>query len=287
LNSDERPTTSNDPLDALLSEANWSEAKLDAHARLADAYRAARWRTMRLATRIRGAIALAATVIVVFGLARFIRVDRRGPVRGTFQPVAMEMCVPMVIRAPTPLENAIIQVQRQTPRKPVLAMAPPQQATHLKSPSRTLELSAIAGELSNPDLPIERRQVLLVQLLTDGSSDAVRVFLDSVAQGATRTVSLAALDGTNDPPIERLIAALRDPLIDRRIAAARALGYMDGPVLTARLIEMAEHNVSRREAMIALACSRGEAAQRYLQRAAQSGPMIGLARSVRVQFDFQ
>jgi len=65
------------------------------------------------------------------------------------------------------------------------------------------------------------------------------------------------------------------------------LGYIDGPVLTSRLIKMAESDQSRQESMIALACSRGEAAQRYLDRAAESGPMVGLARSVRIQFDIR
>ena len=265
----------------MLVQAQWLDAKLDAHARLADAYRAERARIVRRTRFVRSSIALAASVMIVFGLARFVRV-RQPKASMPMQPVSLEKKVP-IVRPMTKLESAIVEVRAS---REAVARAQMRQPV-VKKPPVIADVSAIGKALNDTALPIDRRQILLVQLLNDGSPNAIRTFLDSVAKGATRDVSLAALDGVNDPPIERFITALRDPLVDRRIAAARALGYIDGPALTSRLIKMAEADESRREAMVALACSRGEAAQRYLQRAAEAGPMVGLARSVRVQYDVQ
>jgi hypothetical protein len=265
----------------MLNQARWPEAKLDAHARLASAYRAERSRVARRTTFARTAVALAASVMIVFAVTRFAGVDQPTtpphPARVTAQPAGVDERVPMVVRPPTNLETAILETQRPRQAKSLFPAA--------KNPSVNVDVSAIARELETPDLPVERRQILLVRLLESRSSEAMRTFLDSVARGATREVSLAALDGVKEPPVEKLITALRDPVMDRRIAAARALGYINGPAVTSRLIRMAEADVLRREAMIALACSRGERAQEYLKHAAEAGPMVSLARSVRLQFD--
>jgi hypothetical protein len=269
-----------DPIDTMLNQARWPEAKLDAHARLASAYRAERSRVARRTTFARTAVALAASVMIVFAVARFAGVDQPTtphPARVTAQPAGVDERVPMVVRPPTNLETAILETQRPRQAKSLFPAA--------KNPSVNVDVSAIARELETPDLPVERRQILLVRLLESRSSEAMRTFLDSVARGAPREVSLAALDGVKEPPVEKLIASLRDPVVDRRIAAARALGYINGPAVTSRLIRMAEADVLRREAMIALACSRGERAQEYLKHAAEAGPMVSLARSVRLQFD--
>jgi len=241
----------------------------------------------------RSAVALAASVMIVIGIARFVRTDHSTP-RAAPTPVQIVVHERRVAigRPPTKLETAILTSQLKQKERIAAAPVPPPRsisrsakATIVQKVPESVDVFAISRELSKPDLPTERRQVLLVTLLNDASVESIRVYLDSVAKGATKDVSLAALDGVRDPPVDRFIAALRDPLVERRIAAARALGYIDGPALTSRLIRMAEKDESRREAMIALACSRGEAAQRYVDRAATSGPLLGLARSVRVQFD--
>jgi hypothetical protein len=283
--NDQRRTSSNDPLDELLAQARWFEAKLDAHARLATAYRAERSRIGRRRTLVRSAFALAASVLIVISAVRFMRFDRATKHAGslTVQPVkrervTLEPRVPVVVRPLTNMETAIIATQR--PRKVETAPI----AMNLPI---IVDVSAIARELNKPDLASERRQVLLAQLVQEGSARSMQIFLDSVGRGPTRADSLAALDRLKNPPIEKFIAALQDPVVDRRIAAARALGYINGPALTSRLIRMAESDLSRREVMVALACSRGEAAQKYLKHASESGPMVSLARSVRVQFDVQ
>ncbi|MBC8105152.1 MAG: hypothetical protein H7Z14_01060 [Anaerolineae bacterium] len=291
--SDDRPTTLNDasdPLDAMLAQARWPEAKLDARARLTDAYREARSVERSRIMFLRTAVALAASVMIVIGVSRFAGVRHPPPgVRQPVQVVVHERAVP-IGRPPTQLESAIIasKLKQEIKTRPAMVQAKiklPIKPPEVTKPPVNVDVSAIARELSRTDIATERRQILLVQLLREASIDAVRVYLDSVAKGPTRDVSLAALDGVSNPPVDQFMVALRDPLVDRRIAAARALGYIDGPVLTARLIKMAEADQSRREVMVALACSRGDAARTFLDRASASGSMVGLARSVRVQFD--
>jgi hypothetical protein len=76
-----------------------------------------------------------------------------------------------------------------------------------------------------------------------------------------------------------MLAALNDPVVERRIAAALVLGRIDGPVLTQRLIAMVAADQNRREAMIALASSRGKEARAFVEQAATSPQLSGLARS--------
>lgn len=287
--NDERRTSSHDALDDLLAQARWPQAKLDARARLVGVYRAEGSRLARRTVFVRSALALAASVMIVFSVSRFTRFDRPPKRDGSVsvqpvvrQRIALEPRVPMIVRPPTNLETAIIATRR--PRKPAAAPAP---APMAKNQPEIVDVSAIARELNKPDLPSERRQILLARLVEEGSVRSMQVFLDAITRGATRGDALAAIDRLKQPPIEKLIATLRDPVVDRRIAAARALGYVNGPALTNRLIRMAENDESRREAMIALACSRGEAAQKYLKHASEAGPMVSIARSVRVQFDIQ
>ncbi len=111
---------------------------------------------------------------------------------------------------------------------------------------------------------------------------AVRPFLDRVADPTTRSASLAQLDHLKSPPIEQLLTFLTDPRGDLRVAAALALGRIDGPVLTRRLIKMIEQNQCRREAFIALASSRGREAQLYIRGAAASEQFAGIARSAMI-----
>jgi hypothetical protein len=134
---------------------------------------------------------------------------------------------------------------------------------------------------SQPRTPPERPDLILSLLRTpDGA--AVGRYLDLVSDPKTRTDALAALSRVANPPTDRLLAALNDPLVPRRVAAALVLGRIDGPVLTRRLITMVAADQNRREALIALASSRGKDAREFVERAARSSEFAGLARSTLV-----
>ena len=76
------------------------------------------------------------------------------------------------------------------------------------------------------------------------------------------------------PPIGALIEQLHAPLVDRRLAAARALGCLcHGPTF-AVLQRMVERDISRREAMIALLYCPNPAAKEYLDQL-RTRPVLG------------
>jgi len=95
--------------------------------------------------------------------------------------------------------------------------------------------SRIGGAGVNP----ERRDELLRSLLSDGSPAAVQLYLQQVMSPATRAAALNAIGAFGAMPVDELLRRLNDPLVDVRLAAARTLGRIDGPVLTARLADMA------------------------------------------------
>jgi len=127
----------------------------------------------------------------------------------------------------------------------------------------------------------------IVALLKQGDDGSTQRYLEQVADPATRHDALSALMMVNPPPTERMIAALSGPRADLRVAAALALGQIDGPVLTRRLIDMVAADQSRREAFIALASSRGAAARAFVRQATESENLAGLARSTLAMNEVQ
>jgi hypothetical protein len=126
----------------------------------------------------------------------------------------------------------------------------------------------------------ERRR-LLAALLRREPAQAVPVFLAFLQDDATEGAALAALDDVKDPPVDALFARLNDPRAATRLAAARAIGKVDGPAVTARLAWMLRHNVSRREALAALAASDGAEARQLFQWALESKELGAAARAAR------
>jgi len=115
----------------------------------------------------------------------------------------------------------------------------------------------------------------------------VDAFLARVADPKTRGQALATLDTLTNPPTDQLLARLTDRRSDVRVAAALALGRIDGPATTDRLIALIAQGQSRREAFIALAASRGDEARAFLQQAAQSENLGGLVRSTLALSELQ
>jgi hypothetical protein len=127
----------------------------------------------------------------------------------------------------------------------------------------------------------EHRQSLIAGLFR--STDGIKTYLDLVSDRSTSSDALATLDRVKTPPTEMFFAALSDPHISVRLAAAKVLGRIDGPQTTQRLVAMTEHNQSRREALIALADSRGPEARQFLAEAGRGGPLAGPVRSILLE----
>jgi hypothetical protein len=113
----------------------------------------------------------------------------------------------------------------------------------------------------------------------------VPAYLVFLSDPATAPAALAALDDVPSPPVEVLFAALNNPRRATRLAAARALGRIDGPVVTARLAAMVRANVNRREALAALASSDGPEAKAFFEWASSSKELGAYARTARAGLD--
>jgi hypothetical protein len=81
--------------------------------------------------------------------------------------------------------------------------------------------------------------------------------------------------------VDALFARLNDPRRANRLAAARALGRIDGPVVTARLAALVRQNVNRHEALAALASSDGAEAKAFFEWALSSKELGAAARTAR------
>jgi hypothetical protein len=185
-------------------------------------------------------------------------------------------------RAPTPLEVALLQahVRKMALAKSRAAASPKHSADQTAQTTAPAPPSAPTVDSAPPPTPTAR--------LLQGNTADLQAYLQRVADPRTRADALQTLDRMSPPPTERLLQVLTGPRADLRIPAALALGRIDGPVLTRRLVEMIHLNQSRREAFIALASSRGREARAYVRRAAaESEQYAGLARSAMIASEVQ
>jgi hypothetical protein len=220
---------------------------------------------------------MAASVLIAAGLSAWMwwsaGTRTGGGDRVAVHPPQISVSALVEVRPPTELELAIVQVTRDRGARR-------NDLSHRAAPvtNRPKPTSAVAAKGS---------QGRAVGLLDEGSQRSVREYLKDVVNPETRSAALSVLDEKRDWPVEVLIACLNDSHVDTRLAAARALGRINGPELTQRLANMARRDRNRREAMFALACSRGDEAKRFVRESAQSGPLVSVTRSILVQEQLQ
>jgi hypothetical protein len=130
--------------------------------------------------------------------------------------------------------------------------------------------------------PTLQRQ-LLAGLLERGQNDAVTLFLNFVIDPRTSRVALDAVDAVADPPVDLVFQRLDDRYYPARMAAARVLGRIDGPVVTERLATMVERRVNRREALVALVSSPGQDAAQFLAEAEHRPALAAAVHAARLQ----
>ena len=193
---------------------------------------------------------------------------------------------PIAIRAAAPRRLAAVGLLAQvaTPRSaPLLASLAGDPAVRADAVAGLLRvgdvptLAALAGSAVDDS---ERRR-LLAALLERDPGRAVPVYLAFLSDESTAAAALAALDDVPSPPVDALFARLNDARRANRLAAARALGRIDGPFVTARLAAMVRQNVNRHEALAALASSDGAEAKAFFQWALASKELGAAARTAR------
>lgn len=141
----------------------------------------------------------------------------------------------------------------------------------------------LLAKLARANADADQQRTLIAGILRSGNTN---VYLDLVMDSGMSLTALGALDATPGISTDSFFAALYDPHVPVRLAAARVLGRIDGPETTARLVAMAERNQNRREALIALADSRGPEARQFLATARMSGPLVATVRSILLDQSF-
>ena len=131
----------------------------------------------------------------------------------------------------------------------------------------------------------DARREAIAQLLTLNEEQAVSAFLAMVLDDARREDALAALHAAPKPPIERFIANLDHPQVDRRFAAAKALGSMcDRTDVGQILRRMVNQNDRRREALAALLSCRSDEAAKFINAArARTSSIDAEVRAVQTE----
>jgi hypothetical protein len=130
------------------------------------------------------------------------------------------------------------------------------------------------------------RHELAAELLKRGDPSAVRSFLELIGNRVAREDALEALVESKKPPVEILFAFLESSLQRERLTAAVALGRLDGPVITRRLIQLARYDAMRQEALVALLASEGEGATRFLDLARQDAALLAAVDAARFQLQY-
>lgn len=152
----------------------------------------------------------------------------------------------------------------------------------LEAMARLADAATLARTARETNAPAHRRR-LIAALLHRSDQQSLEPFLELLADVSTRADALAALDVVTDPPIDPLFATLDRPRGDLRRAAALALGRINGPVVTRRLIERVAADQGRGDAFLALASSKGRDAQQFLREATASERLSSWAKSAIAQ----
>jgi len=140
--------------------------------------------------------------------------------------------------------------------------------------------SEILGQLAAGEADETLRQELLAELVARGDSRSVAIYLRFVQLRQTSRSALAALDRVAEPPVPRLFEFIESPQQTQRLAAAVALGRIDGPEVSRRLIDMVLSDVPCREALVALVASSGPEPSRFVSQARSDPLLAGSVRSI-------
>jgi hypothetical protein len=133
----------------------------------------------------------------------------------------------------------------------------------IRAIGRLASVEQLVALARNGDWP-QRQRVWLAAILQRKTPDAVAAYLELAADAATSTAVIQAARGVKDAPVDELFAALTNPRVATRVAAAEVLGAVDDPNVSKRLAKMALANVGRREALLALLASSNPVAREFL-----------------------
>jgi hypothetical protein len=249
-------------LDEFLAKATWpvvTQAQID---RLASIYRREQWKS---SLRQWGTLAAAAVLMICMGIWTH-RLTRPYPT----QPLARETTTT------TPPPATIVSRDANLLERAILLSAAPKQSVHAPSPrpapprdALNSAIIAIAGGADSTRVAqkLNPNFVNYAALLKQPPRYAVPLYLAMVQNPATSDDALAALYDVPRAAIDEFFTHLDDPHVATRMAAARVLGKIDGPVITRKLATMVSRDQNRREALAALISSDGVQAEQFVAQA--------------------
>lgn len=145
-------------------------------------------------------------------------------------------------------------------------------------------LTAMARDEQNAN---SLRIAAMASLLRSADDASVAAYLTFASDPTTQPLAMSAVDAVNDPPTDVLLRKLNDSHIATRLTAAAVLGRINGPETTRKLADLVLKNQNRREALIALAASRGPEAKAFLDRAAKTNELSSAVASTMIQTSYQ
>ena len=311
-------------LDRLLAAAEWPALPAGATPRLRETLHAQRQRPLRVAWWT--TLAAAAAVLLAVAGWRFHRVEPAvtltslpsaetpsapilaGKSPGESAPkerpaTAYER---LLLAAPVPRQGprsipSITSTPATSPTPTELAAADRNAAWRVLTPGApgvkddAALVTRLGGLAAARDWPLVRAALLHPRLGASaaaalvGRRDPVGVdlLLTAVLDADARPPVAAAIRRHRSLPTDALLARLTDPLVERRLAAAMALGASCDPAVLARLADMARSGDRRREALAALIACESPLARQLLSGldrdpliARQTGAMRGEMKSL-------
>jgi hypothetical protein len=210
--------------------------------------------------------ALAEPLLAARGANELALIERVGRSRGSRQVAAIDLLGHVGTRRSVPVLAGLVAV-------------PETHAAAVRALARLADSEAIA-RLAGAEVDPNLQQELFAVLLSRGDAGAVVAYLDFVQQRETRAAAIAALDRVAEPPVPLLFEFLKSPQQTQRFAAAVALGRIDGPEVSRRLIDMVLSEAPCREALVALVASSGPESCRFVSQARSDPLLAGSVRSI-------
>ncbi len=303
----EKPDGDDDLLDRLLAEARWAEPAPAAIDRLRG-----HWHRLMLRRRRRRRFAtllLAASILVTaIGLASWPRSEPGAEQRKTTNvaeknvaptPQPLRQQVPPARQQPhsllakkhMPADPPVVQTSRPPNVYERMVMIAYRRAR--ASRTRRIEPPPVAAPVEQAaEQPAVDQQAALRQqiaaLLAQNDLRSVEAFLRQVADRRTSADALDCLAAAPNPPVELLFRCLRSPRAAQRTAertaAALALGRLNRPEISRRLIAIILRGTDRREAMIALLSSSEPTARQFVADAERNRMLSATLWNAKRQF---
>lgn len=285
---------SDDALDRLLAQARWPEPEATRVERL-QTY----WRRLGRKAGLAGGprfalVALAAGLLLATGAAcwrwaMLPAVLDQGANDGApllaslhandFDPAASEHLQPAPVN--DPIESAT-EVQPAWVRAPSHYEQVVLNSAASRSSSRQARTSAppspavtdgVAPASPEPDAAAQRR--LWAESLSRADPEAMSYYLTAIERGDR--AALAEVAEVENPPLDVLFNSLEGPVVQRRLAAALALGRIERVEVTWGLGQCVQRGVSRQEALVGLLARKDAGAIRLIEEARED---ISLAAAV-------